>query len=86
MEMIGFLPDLMEQMYKVFSTRLCANSVGQVVAGVMVNPPKPGEPSYPLFNEVGILYVHFDRSIIVLVVSSGTSEQKSHWDQQFCPL
>ena len=52
MEMLNFPSDLMEQVYKVFSTRLCANSVGQVVADVMVNPPVPGDPSYQLFNEV----------------------------------
>ena len=52
MEMIGFSPELMDEMYKLFSTRLCANSVGQVVAAVMVNPPKEGDPSYQLFNEV----------------------------------
>ena len=52
MEMLNFPSDLMEQVYKVFSTRLCANSVGQVVADVMVNPPAPGDPSYQLYNEV----------------------------------
>ena len=61
--MIGFPSDLMEQMYKVFSTRLCANSVGQIVAGVMVNPPKPEEPSYPLFNEVCITSRVHDRKL-----------------------
>ena len=30
--------ELMDEMYKLFSTRVCTNSVGQVVAAVMVNP------------------------------------------------
>ena len=50
--MIGFSPELMEHIYKLHSTRLCANAVGQVVAGVMVRPPQPGDPSYDLFEEV----------------------------------
>lgn len=51
MEMIGFSPELMEHIYKLHSTRLCANAVGQVVTGVMVRPPQPGDPSYDLFEE-----------------------------------
>ena len=62
MEMIGFEKELLEQVYKLFSTRLCANSVGQVVTDVMVKPPQPGEPSYELFEKVSkkmhILYVY----------------------------
>ena len=50
--MIGFSPEVMEQVYKLFSTHLCANSVGQVVVDVMVNPPRPGDPSYNQFEEV----------------------------------
>ena len=48
----GFSPDLIEHIYKLHSTCLCANAVGQVVAGVMVYPPRPGDPSYDLFEEV----------------------------------
>ena len=62
MEMIGFEKELLEQVYKLFSTRLCANSVGQVVTNVMVKPPQPGEPSYELFEKVSkkmyILYMY----------------------------
>ena len=50
--MIGFSPEVMEQVYKLFSTHLCANSAGQVVVDVMVNPPRPGDPSYNQFEEV----------------------------------
>ena len=50
--MIGFEKELLEQIYKLCSTRLCANSVGQVVTDVMVKPPQPGDPSYELFEKV----------------------------------
>ena len=70
MEMINFPSDLMEQLYKVFSTRLCANSVGQIVADVMVNPPRPGDPSYAQYDKVTSIYHKFkfhslDRTIIL---------------------
>lgn len=62
MEMIGFEKELLEQIYKLCSTRLCANSVGQVVTDVMVKPPQPGDPSYELFEKVNkkmyILYMY----------------------------
>lgn len=51
-EMIGFPEDLLLMVYKVFSVRLCANSVGQVVVDVMVKPPQKGEPSHELFEKV----------------------------------
>ncbi|XP_019849331.1 PREDICTED: alanine aminotransferase 1-like [Amphimedon queenslandica] len=50
-EMIGFPEDLLQQVYKVFSVRLCANSIGQVVVDVMVKPPQKGDPSFELFDE-----------------------------------
>lgn len=52
MEVLGFPTDLMDQLYKLFSTRLCANTIGQIVVDVMVKPPLPGEPSFPLYYEV----------------------------------
>ena len=39
----------MDELYKVAAINLCSNMPGQVALGIMVNPPKPGEPSYPLF-------------------------------------
>ena len=52
METIGFDKPLLDQVYKFCSTRLCANSVGQIVADVMVRPPQRREPSYQLFEKV----------------------------------
>ncbi|CAK0878721.1 unnamed protein product [Prorocentrum cordatum] len=39
------------QLYKLQSSQLCPNLDGQVMTGLMVRPPKPGEPSYRLFEE-----------------------------------
>ena len=55
MEMIGFDKPLLDQVYKFCSAKLCANSIGQIVADVMVKPPQPGEPSYELFEKVSSL-------------------------------
>jgi len=36
---------------KLKSTGLCPNTIGQVLTELMVNPPKPGMPSYDLYLE-----------------------------------
>ena len=36
---------------KLFSIGLCSNISGQIMVGCMVNPPKPGDPSYRKFIE-----------------------------------
>lgn len=51
MEMTGFDEQVMEQIYKLFSTKLCANSAGQVITDVLVKQPQPGDPSFDLFEE-----------------------------------
>lgn len=51
MELIGFDDAVLDQVYKLASTKLCANSPGQVVTEVMVNPPQLGQPSYELFEQ-----------------------------------
>eukprot|EP01083_Nonionella_stella_P206201 750184_1 len=39
-----------EQLYKLASVNLCPNIVGQLMMGLMVNPPKKGDVSYELYN------------------------------------
>lgn len=51
MELIGFDPKVVAEIYKFVSISLCAPVVGQCLVECMVNPPKPGEPSYELFKE-----------------------------------
>lgn len=51
MEMLGIPPDVRSEMYKLASISLCANTNGQVMVGLMANPPVPGDESHPLFEE-----------------------------------
>lgn len=40
MEVTGFTPDVREQIYKVASVNLCSNIPGQILASLVMNPPK----------------------------------------------
>jgi aspartate/methionine/tyrosine aminotransferase len=42
--------DVAAQILKLQSVSLCSNLAGQVAAYAMVHPPKPGDPSYELYN------------------------------------
>lgn len=50
-DLIGFNPEVEEQIYKFVSITLCAPVIGQCLVELMVNPPKPGEPSYELYDQ-----------------------------------
>ena len=50
-ELIGFDPEVAAQIYKYVSINLCSPVIGQCLVEMMVNPPKEGEPSYPLYKE-----------------------------------
>lgn len=50
-EMVNFSPDVQAVFYKLLSARLCCSVLGQVTMSCVVNPPKPGEPSYELFEK-----------------------------------
>mmetsp|Transcript_12371 Transcript_12371/g.12460 ORF Transcript_12371/g.12460 Transcript_12371/m.12460 type:complete len:483 (-) Transcript_12371:148-1596(-) len=49
-EMHNFDPRVVNEIYKIASINLAPNVVGQVAIGLMVNPPKPGDESYPQFK------------------------------------
>ncbi|KAF3341337.1 Alanine aminotransferase 2 [Carex littledalei] len=49
MELCGFSEDVKDQLYKVASVDLCSNTSGQILASLIMNPPKPGEESHELF-------------------------------------
>jgi alanine transaminase len=51
LELVGFDPLVVEQIYKFVSISLCAPVIGQCLVEMMVNPPKEGEPSYELYKE-----------------------------------
>ncbi|BFZ10476.1 hypothetical protein BsWGS_13515 [Bradybaena similaris] len=48
-EVINLLPEVRANYYKSISAKLCPPVSGQAVVDCVVNPPKPGEPSYELF-------------------------------------
>ncbi|XP_026663405.2 alanine aminotransferase 2-like [Phoenix dactylifera] len=49
MEVTGFSADVREQIYKVASVNLCSNISGQILASLVMNPPKVGDESYESF-------------------------------------
>ncbi|KAL5995803.1 hypothetical protein ACLOJK_025873 [Asimina triloba] len=49
MEVTGFSADVREQIYKVASVNLCSNISGQILASLVMNPPKVGDKSYESF-------------------------------------
>ncbi|XP_062537364.1 alanine aminotransferase 1-like [Armigeres subalbatus] len=48
-EIINMCPDVKAMLLKCISAQLCPTTIGQACMDVVVNPPKPGEPSYDLF-------------------------------------
>lgn len=50
-ELVGFDPEVVEQIYKFVSISLCAPVIGQCLVEMMVNPPKEGQPSYALYKQ-----------------------------------
>ncbi|KAI0104562.1 PLP-dependent transferase [Daldinia grandis] len=50
-DLIGFNPEVEEQIYKFVSITLCSPVIGQCLVELMVNPPKPGEPSFELYDQ-----------------------------------
>ncbi|KAJ3087824.1 hypothetical protein HK102_010206 [Quaeritorhiza haematococci] len=50
-ECTGIDPQVMELFYKVASISLCPPVSGQILVDLMVNPPRPGDESYPLYEQ-----------------------------------
>lgn len=50
MELTNFDEGAILELYKLASIGLCSNVSGQIMTGLMVNPPKPGEPGFELYN------------------------------------
>lgn len=50
MEVTGFSADIKEQIYKVASVNLCSNITGQILASLIMNPPKVGDESYEVYS------------------------------------
>ncbi|KAK9461087.1 pyridoxal phosphate-dependent transferase [Lipomyces oligophaga] len=50
-ELIGIETEVLEQLYKLVSISLCPVVTGQILTELMVNPPRPGDPSYALYKQ-----------------------------------
>ncbi|GAB2268883.1 Alanine aminotransferase 1, mitochondrial [Dionaea muscipula] len=50
MEVTGFSTDVKEQIYKVASVNLCSNISGQILASLVMSPPKVGDESYETYS------------------------------------
>jgi len=50
-ELVGFDPEVAQEIYKFISIQLCPPVLGQCIVEMMVNPPKEGEPSYELYKK-----------------------------------
>ena len=50
-EAVGFEPELLAELYKLASISLCPNVLGQLAVGLLVNPPKAGQPSYEQYQQ-----------------------------------
>ncbi|XP_034899125.1 alanine aminotransferase 2, mitochondrial isoform X2 [Populus alba] len=50
MEVTGFGPEIREQIYKLASVNLCSNISGQILASLVMSPPKDGDESYESYS------------------------------------
>ncbi|OEL14347.1 Alanine aminotransferase 2 [Dichanthelium oligosanthes] len=50
MKITGFSAPVREQIYKIASVNLCPNISGQILASLVMNPPKPGDESYASYK------------------------------------
>jgi alanine transaminase len=50
-EVIGVPQEVKAEIVKLASINLCSNSIGQAAVGVMVNPPKKGDPSFEQYYQ-----------------------------------
>lgn len=66
-ELLHINEEVRDQIYKLASTRLCPNTLGQLVISMMTRPPKEGEPSYELYTKerANILNELKERSILL---------------------
>ncbi|KAK9767227.1 alanine transaminase [Basidiobolus ranarum] len=58
----GIEQEVVDEMYKISSVSLCPNVQGQIMVDLMVNPPKPGDESYDLYQkEIDDIYQSLKR-------------------------
>jgi alanine transaminase len=68
LELVNIHPDTKDQVYKSLSVNLCSNLPGQVMCDMMVNEPKPGDPSYETYKaEFDKIFQSLQRRALKLV-------------------
>ena len=50
-DLLGFDDGVLALLYKLASISLCSNVEGQLMVGLMTNPPRPGDASYARYAE-----------------------------------
>lgn len=84
-ELVGFDPEVVEQIYKFVSISLCAPVIGQCLVEMMVNPPKEGEPSYKLYKqEWDDIFAGLQRRALALYEAFKDMEGVECQDPQVC--
>lgn len=51
MELTNIHEEAIAELYKISSVQLCPNTVGQMTMALMLNPPKPGDESYEMYQK-----------------------------------
>jgi len=75
LELTNIHSDVHEQLYKLASISLCPNAVGQLIMGLVVNPPRPGQPSYELYKkETTDILESLKRRAVKLIAALNTLE------------
>jgi aspartate/methionine/tyrosine aminotransferase len=63
-ECVNIDPEVMDQIYKLASISLCPTVPGQILVDLMVNPPKPGSPSFEQYDtEMKGIYGKWGRAV-----------------------
>lgn len=55
---VSTIEQVRAELYKLSSLSLCSNTIGQLATGIMINPPKPGDPSFETFEKVNTTVEH----------------------------
>lgn len=59
MELMGFDQDVIDDVEKLASISLCSNIPGQVMTGLMVDPPGENDPGYETYIQVMTLSTQY---------------------------
>eukprot|EP01102_Stenamoeba_stenopodia_P004541 TRINITY_DN1483_c0_g1_i1.p1 TRINITY_DN1483_c0_g1~~TRINITY_DN1483_c0_g1_i1.p1 ORF type:complete len:538 (+),score=125.19 TRINITY_DN1483_c0_g1_i1:111-1724(+) len=75
LELTNIHKEVHDQLYKLASISLCPNAVGQIIMSLVVNPPRPGQPSYELYKtETTAILESLKRRAVKLIDALNTLE------------